>query len=111
MNGTGFGFPKYPQRPSVPPRAVGQMLMQKSMMQQDAAMMDPAAMAPVQPMMSAEPVDPSLKEALEAARMRASGMNPGQQRSAPLPFATEQVRRLGVSDAEIELLKLSGAMK
>jgi len=125
MNGNAFGFPQYPQQPSISPQAVGQALVQRGMMaqqQQQAAM--PAAPPAPAPMASAAPTDdngltPSglsntaLQMAVKEALLRAKsgGASRGQQGQPSVPFATMQLERMGISPLEIKLLQMGGGLR
>lgn len=127
MPGTGFGFPSYPQRPSVDPQTVGSLLQQRQ--QQPAA---PAAQA--QPMMAGvdamavgrqlsdsgaddTPIGGAghLPSALSIAAREATARGPaataGTQRNPAAPGTHEQLRRMGVSEEEIHLLTLGGSIR
>lgn len=123
MPGTGFGFPSYPQRPSVDPQTVGSMLMQRGQQQAapapSAMMVDPVAVGRQLSDVTADdtPVggDSSTPSALHIAAREATARGPaataGTQRQPAAPGTIEQLRRMGVSDEEIELLSLGGSIR
>jgi hypothetical protein len=133
MAGNAFGFSPYPQRPTVDPRTVGQALVQKKA--QEAAP-DPSAqpmsmfasmpmgepsMGTIEPGMGTDPLmhgrdggdqfEYSATQAMRHERNRRVGMEleQGQQRVPANHDA--QLRRLGMSDAEIRLLRQAGGIK
>lgn len=137
MPGTAVGFSSYPQRPSVSPQAVGSMLMQRSQMQQSGGgppgmgggqmqspmgMQSPAPNGDVGRMLSDSGMDdtpiggmanvPSaVFLAAQGATARAPAVMQGSQPTAPSPLTEIQLRKMGVSDAELQLLRLGGGIK
>lgn len=138
MPGSGFGFPNYPQRPTVSPNDVGSLLAQRAQAGQPApgnvnpsaikgagpggAMMDPTAtLTGVPPRLLTayqdatrsggdEALGSSLSIAMREAERRGPP-GPAQQRTAAAPFSHEQMLRMGLSPAEIRILQLSGGTK
>jgi len=138
MNGTAFGFTRPPQRPSLAPQQVGQMLMQRKMMQepqQPAPVPGPSVPEYSDPMPMSQPMSAPIVGALltqtpsamkiggddfkpsalhiaeSEAEVRAPGATQGTQRGPASPGSIAQLLRMGVSQAEIELLRLSGSVK
>lgn len=124
MNGTGFGFPSYPQRPSVKPQQVGMALQQ---MHAAPPMPAPApspetpgylgpprfAAPSATPPQAGDPdPDPAVKMAVHEAmdRMASGGDSRGQQGDGS-PNNPEQLRRMGLSPLEIKLLWMSGGAR
>lgn len=127
MAGNAFGFSQYPQRPTVDPRTVGQALVSQGMQAQQAM---PAPMSPM-PAMGMEPMgapsadgllagpdggDQHEDSAIQAMRHEAQrrvgfALEQGQQRQPAPAFAQEQLQRLGLSPAEIRLLRMAGGTK
>jgi hypothetical protein len=126
MNGNAFGFPQYPQRPSVSPQAVGQALVSQNMMQQQPVAMpgagvvsQMAAPSPDQSTPQDNGLTPSglsntaLQMAVKEALLRAKSGGPsrGQQGEPSVPFATMQLERMGISPLEIKLLQMGGGLR
>lgn len=139
MPGSGFGFPNYPQRPSVDPNQVGQLLVERAQEGQPApGNVHPSALksqadgqGPAgDPLSTLTGVPPRLLGAYQdsvpsggsavlgsavsaAARDadRRGPKAPTQQQQAPAPFTDEQLLRMGISPAELRLLKISGGVK
>lgn len=130
MPGTAFGFPSYAtQRPSVSPQQVGQMLVQRQQPQgppMDMGMPQPmtqqALNGDVGRLLSDSGMDdtpiggsPHLPSAVNIAAQNATARGPavmqGSQPNAPSPLSIMQLRQMGVSEAEIQLLRVGGGIK
>jgi hypothetical protein len=124
MNGTAFGFNNpTAQMPTPSPQAVGMMLMQKGQQQQQPAQAPAGASAipAASQLMSAKqdetpiggPDDPTIAALTAAARdaERRGAQGPGQQRSPAPQFNDQQLQNFGVSNAELRILKATGAIK
>lgn len=121
MPGTGFGFPSYPQRPSVNPQDVGALLMQQNQPQPMAgeqAMAMPAAAASSLSDISADDTPlgghPDLPSSLSIAARELTARGPaatqGTQRQPASPGSLAQLSRLGLSPEEIQLITLGGSI-
>jgi hypothetical protein len=136
MAGNAFGFSPYPQRPTVDPRTVGQALVSRAQasMPMQGGPGGPMSPMPMQDMATGRPMAPmpmggggeddllmgrdggdqfedSAIQAMRHERNRRVGMEleQGQQRVPANHDA--QLRRLGMSDAEIRLLRQAGGIK
>lgn len=126
MASNGFGFQPYPQRPSLPRKAVGAALMQQGQQQMEAS--DEATlgvpddemegMEDEQPVVDDEPylprgADSAISAAMREAedRLRRGGLQRGQQGQPGATMNAEQLRRLGLSQTEISLLQKSGGSR
>lgn len=124
MNGNAFGFPAYPQQPSVAPQAVGAALqqMQTAPQQQPDAAPPTAAPMPGGPPFGAVPSsaanqDPDPNPAIQLAvreamdRLKNGTHSMGQQGEPGSPFNAVQLARMGLSPVEIKLLQMSGGSR
>ena len=123
MPGTGFGFPSYPQRPSVDPQTVGSLLMQKGQAPAPAPsaqpMVDPAAVgrqlsdsgADDTPIGGASDVPSALSIAAREATARGPAATAGSQRNPAAPGTYQQLMNMGVSEDELHLLTLGGSIR
>lgn len=104
-----FGFEQYPQRPSPDPRRVGQQLMQP----QDVGMGSMGAGGMGQPGMGMmEEENPAaLNVAQDEAAVRTDGQGPTQSGLGPTEATIRQLRQLGLSDMEIQMLIRSGGVR
>lgn len=128
MNGNGFGFNRYPQRPSVNPQQVGDALAALGAMKRQQAMPPSPAPTPGGPAFGAVPSSsfsaappaagtpegsPALKMAVAEAlaRVHSGGADRGQQGLPGNPFNIVQLARMGLSQPEIQLLQMSGGVR
>lgn len=121
MPGTGFGFPSYPQRPSLNPQDVGALLMQQNTQ---------PAPAPAAPLAAPEmpgralsdltaddtPIggDDAVPSALHIAARELTARGPattiGTQRQPASPGSFAQLSKLGLSPEEIQFITIGGSM-
>lgn len=128
MNGNGFGFNRYPQRPSVQPQQVGNALAALGALKRAQAAPPTAAPTPGGPQFGAVPSSsfmqappaagtpegsPALKMAVAEAlsRRNSGGDSRGQQGLPGNPFNIVQLARMGLSQPEIQLLQMSGGVR
>lgn len=133
MAGTGFGFQPYPQRRSVSAQAVGQALAQRAAAAQqqspmqaedelgggmfaDEAMPMDGYDDPLMELDGADGGDEYEDSAVQIARREAKsriagGLMRGQQQQPAAMWNDAQLSRMGISEAEKRLMRLSGGIK
>jgi hypothetical protein len=124
MPGTGFGFPSYPQRPSLNPQDVGALLRMNAQPAEPDAddmgaspMMAPAA-APRLADNSADDTplggDDAVPSAIHIAARELTARGPaatqGTQREPAAPGTIQQLARMGLSPQEIQFLTIGGSV-
>lgn len=125
MPGTGFGFPSYPQRPSVNPQDVGALLRMNAQPVAAAPMgaepdADDMGMAPTGRLSDNSADDtpiggnPAVPSALNIAAQELTARGPaatqGTQRQPASPATVMQLARMGLSPEEIQFLTLGGSI-
>lgn len=123
MPGTAFGFPSYPQRPSLNPQDVGALL--RTAQQPAAPAMEPDAddmgMASSASSLSSVSADDTpiggnsaVPSALSIAARELTARGPaatmGTQRQPASPGTFAQLQKLGLSPEEIQFITLGGSI-